>query len=825
MPPPSLPLNEVVDADDGENKHDKAAVSGGFDDGSGRATQAYGKGNFAARNSAAAGAMGGLAGMVRRHEALSADVLNWGGSDGGGDADVEGNNDNDADDADDAERQRQRQQRTTSTGGERMQRRPRQADAAADEEYDDRHEGLVFASADAASSSGMADGVAAGDGTALPAGAEQTVPLSPSASLRSPRRAAPQARFRWRHVCDKLGPAFLISIGYMDPGNWATDIEGGSRFGYDLLWVLVVSNAVALLLQVLASRLGIVTQRHLAQLCREEYPRSICTALFVLAQLAIVATDLAEVLGTAIGLNLLFGMPLVLGVMITVLDTFLLLVAQRHGMRRLEQVMFVLLGVISCCFLVELAVSKPSAARIVAGLVPRINSKSLFVAMGMLGATVMPHNFYLHSAIVTKRVADRRTETLRVECKYSAVDCAVALNSALFINAAILITSAANFWTRGITVTTLQDAHELLERVLDVRVFGGVELAPLAFGVALIAAGQSSTLTGTLAGQYVMEGFMDFHVRPWLQRLITRLCAVVPSCVIILILGDESTYKMLIVSQVVLSLQLPFAIVPMIRFTGSKRLMGEQFADGFWVSIAAWASASFVIALNVWLVLDMLVQAIRSGHGAEFWLSVLLLLPCLVLVLALLVWLVVRRERDGEAVAVRSSSGGGGGGGGRKRGAQELGAAYSAVPQREQGVFIIGHEDDDDADAADNDDDNGDDIVAGFARAKRDEEAEGATTWRLDDAPSRRREQRRWRRDDESGLGNSSEDNDDTSYLLDSLGNSPRSSLDSVAAVAAAAAEEEDDDDDDDSGGVDDERARYRGINEADEERPVPPRW
>jgi manganese transport protein len=484
-------------------------------------------------------------------------------------------------------------------------------------------------------------------------------------------------RFEWRLALRKLGPAFLISIGYMDPGNWATDIEGGSRFGYRLLWVLVVSNVMAWLLQTLASRLGIVTGRHLAQLCREAYPRIIAMTLFALAETAIIATDLAEVIGTAVGLNLVLGIPLLLGILVTTLDTLLLLMAQRAGgLRRIEQIVLSLLFVITICFALELVLSKPSFIQMIGGLVPRIDGQSLLVALGILGATVMPHNFYLHSAIVIRDATVRRpadscvsTSATRtadgtahnghdlagctddsdrgreLECVYSAIDCAVALNAAFFINAAILITAASSFWANHVQVATLQEAHALLERVLPIRLWGRVEVAPLVFGIALIAAGQSSTITGTLAGQYVMEGFLGLSLQMWQQRLLTRLCAVVPSVLVIILLGPESTYRLLILSQVVLSLQLPFAIVPMIRFTGSKALMGERFASGMWTRICAWCAAAFIIVLNLWMAGSMLFDAFRvqSGRTAGAVVGGVLAVPLTIYLLGVLFWLCMYR--------------------------------------------------------------------------------------------------------------------------------------------------------------------------------------
>jgi manganese transport protein len=439
----------------------------------------------------------------------------------------------------------------------------------------------------------------------------------------------------------QLGPAFLVSIGYLDPGNWATDIEAGSRFGYELLWVLALSNAMGVLLQTLASRLGIVTKKHLAEMCRLEYPTWCCRLLWLFAELAIVATDLAEVIGTAIGLNLVFRIPLILGVWITMLDTFILLIVQNYGMRRFEYLIFVFLAIISSCFIMELFFSKPSVPGIFMGFVPRLRHDSIYIAIGMIGATVMPHNLFLHSKLVQERVVDRHVASLRNQCFYNLVDSVIALNAALFINCSILIVAAASFWDRGIQVTTLQKAHELL-RTIDSK-FWGIELAPLLFGIALIAAGQSSTLCGTLAGQYVMEGFLDIQVSPLVQRLLSRSLAIVPSCTVIWLFGDQGSYQLLIFSQVVLSLQLPFAIIPVIRFTSSTVKMGE-FASSWIVHGMAWLVAALCIALNSLLVLDTWIGAIRSPSPGTRIVGWVLGFPVYIALHGLLAWLALRKE-------------------------------------------------------------------------------------------------------------------------------------------------------------------------------------
>ena len=457
--------------------------------------------------------------------------------------------------------------------------------------------------------------------------------------------------FTMKAALAHLGPAFLVSIGYLDPGNWATDIEGGSKFGYSLIWVLLVANLMALLLQVLAARMGIVTRCHLAELCREEYPRKATYALWVLAELAIIATDLTEVLGTAIGLNLLFGIPLLAGVVLTVLDTFLLLSAQSQGMRRLEQVIFFFLGIISTCFVAELFMSKPDVPAIIKGaVIPSINSSSLYVATAIVGATVMPHNFYLHSALVIERVPDRRPTTLRAECRYTLIDTAIALNAALFINCAIMIIAAANFWSRGVEVTTLSKAYHLLQNT-GIKI-GNVEVAPLLFGIALIASGQSSTLCGTLAGQYVMEGFLDLRAPPIIRRLITRIVAIVPALMVISFMGDSGTYQLLIFCQVILSLQLPFAIVPMIRFTSSKRRMHE-FRNSSLVSSLAWICAGIAVGLNIAYVVHAIIVGSRSMEGLKRILSLFVAVPLFGTLMGFLVWIAVRPEKGGAGTVYR----------------------------------------------------------------------------------------------------------------------------------------------------------------------------
>ena len=391
------------------------------------------------------------------------------------------------------------------------------------------------------------------------------------------------------------GPAYLVSVGYMDPGNWATDLEGGARFGYRLLWVLVMSNLMAILLQTLSARLGIVSGRDLAQACRETYPRGMTYALWVLGEIAIAACDLAEVLGAAIGLNLLFHIPLLVGVIITAADTLLILVLQNYGIRTLEAFILTLIATMGGCFLIEIVLAKPSAGEMVTGLLPRLNHDSLKIAVGILGATVMPHNLYLHSALVQTRRIGATPAERRTACRFNLIDSAVALNAALLVNAAILVLAAAVFYKHGIVVTEIQQAYQLLTPLL------GTTAASIVFALALLCSGQSSTLTGTMAGQVVMEGFLNFRMRPWLRRLITRMLAIVPAAITIYVAGDQSSFQLIILSQVILSMQLPFAVIPLIHFTSDRTRMGE-FANAAWVRLLAWTSAIIIVSLNAWLI-------------------------------------------------------------------------------------------------------------------------------------------------------------------------------------------------------------------------------
>ncbi len=403
----------------------------------------------------------------------------------------------------------------------------------------------------------------------------------------------------FRRLFAFVGPAYLVSVGYMDPGNWATDIEGGARFGYTLIWVLLMSNLMAVLLQTLSARLGIVTGYDLAQGCRREYPRLLNYILWFLAEIAIAATDLAEALGTIIGLNLLFGVPLIWGCVITAFDTFLLLAIQRLGVRKMEAFIVLLISVIGGCFLLEIFLSRPDWQGIANGFIPRLEPGALYIALGIIGATVMPHNLYLHSSLVQTRALFNTRTSKSEATRFNLIDSAIALNAAFFVNAAILIMAAAVFHRRGIVVTEIQQAHQLLQPLL------GNTLAPVAFALALLAAGQSSTLTGTLSGQVVMEGFLNIRLRPWLRRLVTRSIALIPAIIVIAVAGSKGTYKLLIFSQVILSLQLPFATIPLIHFTSDPGKMGA-FANKTGIKMLAWTVAGIIVALNMKLVLDEL---------------------------------------------------------------------------------------------------------------------------------------------------------------------------------------------------------------------------
>ncbi len=422
-------------------------------------------------------------------------------------------------------------------------------------------------------------------------------------SLAEVYRTIPVAHKHWfRKILAFAGPGYLVAVGYMDPGNWATDLAGGSRFGYALLSVILISNLMAVLLQGLASKLGIVTGRDLAQACRDHYSRPTSLALWVLCEIAIAACDLAEVIGTAIALNLLFGIPLAWGVAITALDVLIVLYLQNKGFRLLEALVIALVAVVGACFLFEIIISRPEFAGIVKGFVPTFeivrNPEMLYIAIGILGATVMPHNLYLHSSIVQTRMYEETTEGKREAVRYAFIDSTIALSFALFINAAILIVAAATFFRTGNQqVAEIQDAYHLLTPLL------GVGAASVVFALALLASGQNSTITGTLAGQIVMEGFLNLRIRPWLRRLITRGIAIVPAAIVAILYGESGTAKLLILSQVILSLQLSFAVFPLVMFTSDKLKMGP-FVNPRWLKVLAYMVATVIATLNAWLLVQ-----------------------------------------------------------------------------------------------------------------------------------------------------------------------------------------------------------------------------
>ncbi|MEG3123749.1 Nramp family divalent metal transporter [Sphingomonas sp. GB1N7] len=418
-------------------------------------------------------------------------------------------------------------------------------------------------------------------------------------SYRTVRVPTGKGRF-WGKIGAFAGPGYMVAVGYMDPGNWATDLAGGSAFGYTLLSVILISNIMAMVLQSLSAKLGIVTGHDLAQACRARYGPVVNFSLWLLCELAIIACDLAEVLGTAIALQLLFGLPLVAGVCLTAFDVMLILALQRFGFRKLEAFIVALLIVIAGCFAFELAIAQPSLSGIAAGLIPQAqvitNPAMLYIAIGILGATVMPHNLYLHSSIVQTRAYDQDEAGKRDAVRHATIDSTVALFLALFINASILILAAAAFHVNGRTdVAEIDQAYKLLSPTL------GAGMASVVFAVALLASGQNSTVTGTLAGQIVMEGFLNLRMSLWLRRMVTRLLAIVPAVIVVGMKGAEGATQLLVLSQVVLSLQLPFAIVPLVRFTGDKAQMGA-FANPWWLKIAAWGIAAVVIVLNVKLL-------------------------------------------------------------------------------------------------------------------------------------------------------------------------------------------------------------------------------
>lgn len=404
----------------------------------------------------------------------------------------------------------------------------------------------------------------------------------------------------WRKFFAFSGPGALVAVGYMDPGNWATSIAGGARFGYTLLSVVLISNLIAMLLQSLSAKLGIVTGRDLAQATRDTTNKRTAVFLWILTELAIIATDLAEVIGSAIALNLLFGIPLLWGILITTFDVLLLLLLQKKGFRIIESIIIVLMATIFCIFVFEVIISKPEVSALLGGYVPKFeivtNPAMLFVALGILGATVMPHNLYLHSSIVQTRQYKRTEEGRKEAVKFANIDSILSLSVAFLINSAILILGASAFFGTGLNVSGIEDAYALLSPTL------GVGIASTLFAVALLASGQNSTITGTLAGQIVMEGFINLRISPVLRRIITRLLAVIPAFIVTWIAGAKGTGELLLWSQVVLSLQLPFAIIPLVRFTSDRAKMGS-FVNPAWVKILAWIATVVIVALNIFLII------------------------------------------------------------------------------------------------------------------------------------------------------------------------------------------------------------------------------
>jgi manganese transport protein len=438
----------------------------------------------------------------------------------------------------------------------------------------------------------------------------------------------------WKRLFYFTGPAFMVSVGYMDPGNWATDLAGGSQFGYRLIWVVLLANLMAILFQALSARLGIVAGRDLAQACRDHYSKPINYILWIICEIAIAACDLAEVIGSAVGLYLLFGIPLMWGVIITAFDVLILMFLLSFGIRKMEAFILALIATIGICFGFEMFLSKPDFASIATGFVPGfLNGNALYISLGIIGATVMPHNLYLHSALVQSRNVKRTQKGLKDANHFNLIDSVGALNAAFFVNAAILILAAAVFFSTGHSdVASIIDAHALLAPLL------GNKFAPIAFGVALLAAGQSSTITGTFAGQIVMEGFVGLRMKPWLRRIITRLIAVIPTIITIKIAGDSSVDALLVLSQVILSLQLPFAIIPLLHFTSSKIKM-KEFASKYLVRLLAWLAAGFIIVLNLKLVYDFLIDNF-SASGITGVVIKFAVLPIVFFLVGLLIWIV-----------------------------------------------------------------------------------------------------------------------------------------------------------------------------------------
>lgn len=461
-----------------------------------------------------------------------------------------------------------------------------------------------------------------------------------------------EAKPAWKRMLSFFGPAYLVSVGYMDPGNWATDLQGGSQFGYKLIWVLLMSNLMALLLQSLSARLGIVRGRDLAQANRETYPKYINFCLYILAEVAIAACDLAEVLGMAIGIQLLTGMPLLWAVLITLLDTFLLLILQRLGMRKMEAFIICLIAIIGISFLTEIIIAKPHLGDVAKGFIPSIpGTAALYIAVGIIGATVMPHNLYLHSALVQTRKIKRDEKGMRRAIKLNFIDSTIALNLAFFVNAAILILAATAFYFKGRTdVAEIKLAYELLDPLL------GSKWAPYLFAIALIAAGQSSTITGTLAGQIVMEGYLQLRINPWMRRLMTRLIAIVPAVIIILINGEKNINSLLILSQVILSMQLGFAIIPLIHFVSDRKTMGV-FTIKLWVKILAWLVTSILVYLNLRMVFEQANEYFTTSNNL-FWKMVIIAagLAFITLLLISFFYPLLRKKLKGVSLQVHKKA-------------------------------------------------------------------------------------------------------------------------------------------------------------------------
>ncbi|MGD9910140.1 MAG: Nramp family divalent metal transporter [Candidatus Izemoplasmatales bacterium] len=445
-----------------------------------------------------------------------------------------------------------------------------------------------------------------------------------------------------------IGPAYLVSVGYMDPGNWATDIAGGSQFGYTLIWVILLSNIMAILFQTLSARLGIISGKDLAQASSSHYPKKVNFVLWILSEIAIISTDIAEVLGSAIGISLVFNIPIIYGVLITGFDTLLLLFINKLGIRKMEAFIVMLIFIIGASFLVEIYLSSPDYAGILNGFIPSIpNNTALYIGIGIIGATIMPHNLYLHSSLVQTRKIKRDKEGIKQALKFNFIDSIVALNIAFLVNAAILIVAAAVFYETGnYGVGDILTAHQMLEPIL------GTRLAPILFGVALIAAGQSSTITGTYAGQVVMEGFIHLRLQPWIRRLVTRLLAIIPALLVIIIYGESATASLLILSQVILSLQLSFAVIPLIHFVSSKNFMKEHVIK-LPLKITSWVLASIIMGLNILLVRNTLAEWISGGINVILYSFVMTIVIAMI---GLLIYIIVEpwigKPRSAKKVSI-----------------------------------------------------------------------------------------------------------------------------------------------------------------------------